>query len=256
MCELLGMSANVPTDICFSFTGLMRRGGDTGPHRDGWGIAFYEGRACRAFHDPAPSATSPIADLIHRYPIRSEVVISHIRQATHGRVSLENTHPFVRERWGRALCFAHNGKLKGARALPLGRARPLGDTDSERAFCWLLARAEERWGERAPSVPALARALEGWLRALAARGTCNVLLSDSRALYAFCTTSLWYLTRRAPFAEASLLDADLRVDFREETTPSDVVTILATRPLTEGEPWVPLAPRVVYVFERGERLRP
>ncbi|EDF5128228.1 TPA: class II glutamine amidotransferase, partial [Escherichia coli] len=22
MCELLGMSANVPTDICFSFTGL------------------------------------------------------------------------------------------------------------------------------------------------------------------------------------------------------------------------------------------
>ena len=23
MCELLGMSANVPTDICFSFTGLI-----------------------------------------------------------------------------------------------------------------------------------------------------------------------------------------------------------------------------------------
>ncbi len=30
MCELLGMSANVPTDICFSFTGLMQRGGNTG----------------------------------------------------------------------------------------------------------------------------------------------------------------------------------------------------------------------------------
>jgi predicted glutamine amidotransferase len=40
MCELLGMSANVPTDIVFSFTGLMQRGGRTGPHRDGWGIAF------------------------------------------------------------------------------------------------------------------------------------------------------------------------------------------------------------------------
>ena len=32
MCELLGMSANVPTDICVSFTGLMLRGGTTGPH--------------------------------------------------------------------------------------------------------------------------------------------------------------------------------------------------------------------------------
>jgi len=28
MCELLGMSANVPTDIVFSFTGLMQRGAD------------------------------------------------------------------------------------------------------------------------------------------------------------------------------------------------------------------------------------
>jgi hypothetical protein len=36
MCELLGMSANVPTDICFSFTGLVQRGGGTGPHKDGW----------------------------------------------------------------------------------------------------------------------------------------------------------------------------------------------------------------------------
>lgn len=47
MCELLGMSANVPTDICFSFTGLVQRGGGTGPHKDGWGITFYEGKGCR-----------------------------------------------------------------------------------------------------------------------------------------------------------------------------------------------------------------
>lgn len=26
MCELLGMSANIPTDICFSFSGLVQRG--------------------------------------------------------------------------------------------------------------------------------------------------------------------------------------------------------------------------------------
>ncbi len=52
MCELLGMSANVPTDICFSFTGLVQRGGGTGPHKDGWGITFYEGKGCRTFKDP------------------------------------------------------------------------------------------------------------------------------------------------------------------------------------------------------------
>ncbi|NVK02890.1 MAG: class II glutamine amidotransferase, partial [Oceanospirillaceae bacterium] len=68
MCELLGMSANVPTDICFSFAGLMQRGGATGPHKDGWGIGFYEGHALRAFHDPNPSFDSPIAQLICSYP--------------------------------------------------------------------------------------------------------------------------------------------------------------------------------------------
>ncbi|MDP1183312.1 class II glutamine amidotransferase, partial [Klebsiella pneumoniae] len=30
MCALLGMSANVPPDICFSWTGLVQRGGGTG----------------------------------------------------------------------------------------------------------------------------------------------------------------------------------------------------------------------------------
>ncbi len=66
MCELLGMSANVPTDIRFSFSGLMERGGSTGPHGDGWGIAFYEGKGCRTFHDPGPSSDSEIARTVRR----------------------------------------------------------------------------------------------------------------------------------------------------------------------------------------------
>jgi uncharacterized protein (DUF486 family) len=42
MCQLLGMNCNVPTDICFSFTGFQARGGATDVHSDGWGIAFFE----------------------------------------------------------------------------------------------------------------------------------------------------------------------------------------------------------------------
>jgi len=47
MCQLLGMNCNVPTDICFSFSGFHHRGGRTDEHADGWGIAFYEGPAMR-----------------------------------------------------------------------------------------------------------------------------------------------------------------------------------------------------------------
>ena len=109
------MSANVPTDIRFSFAGLARRGGGAGPHRDGWGIAFYEGRSARAFHDPEPAASSDIARFVGSHPIKSRTVIAHIRQANRGRVTLANTHPFSRELWGRVWTFAHNGQLRGRR---------------------------------------------------------------------------------------------------------------------------------------------
>ena len=88
MCELLGMSANVPTDIHFSFTGLMQRGGRTGPHKDGWGIAFYEGRGLRLFQDPVASCESEVAKMVQHYLIKSHVVIGHIRHANVGKVQV------------------------------------------------------------------------------------------------------------------------------------------------------------------------
>ncbi len=138
MCELLGMSANVPTDICFSFKGLRERGGKTGPHKDGWGVAFYQGKGVSTFKDADPSYQSEIARLISDYPIKSTAVVAHIRQANSGGVGLENTHPFTRTLWGRYWTYAHNGQLQGFETLPVGQYHVVGQTDSEHAFCYLL----------------------------------------------------------------------------------------------------------------------
>ena len=48
MCQLLGMNANTPTDVMFSFTGLAARARE---HKDGFGIAFFEDRGVRHFID-------------------------------------------------------------------------------------------------------------------------------------------------------------------------------------------------------------
>ncbi|MDH3473472.1 MAG: class II glutamine amidotransferase [Rhodospirillales bacterium] len=251
MCELLGMNCNVPTDIRFSFSGLIERGGRTGPHSDGWGIAFYERRGCRTFHDPRPGCQSEVADLIRGYSIKSLNVICHIRKATHGRVCLENTHPFTRELWGRHWAFAHNGKLKGVKSWPLDHYRPIGTTDSEHAFCWMLDQVRARY----PVPPRRPGGLRRLIGALAARlgeqGVFNMLLCDSRHLYCYCATELTWLTRRAPFGEASLIDTELTVDFAKETTPRDIVTVIATRPLTDHEPWRTMAPGGLVVFKDG-----
>ena len=251
MCELLGMSANVPTDIVFSFTGLMQRGGRTGPHRDGWGIAFYEGPGCRLFHDPNPSCESEIARLVTRYPIKSQVVISHIRRANRGRVCLENTHPFCRELWGRQWVFAHNGQLKGIKRWPLAFYHPVGSTDSEHAFCWLLGQIRQRFPKPPRDHKTLWRVLAQLTAQLNQLGIFNYLLSDSQHLYAHCSGQLAWLTRRAPFGRAQLTDADMTVDFHQETTPQDVVTVIATRPLTTNETWTVMSAGNFVVFKDG-----
>ncbi|BDU36487.1 class II glutamine amidotransferase [Vibrio nigripulchritudo] len=254
MCELLGMSANVPTDICFSFTGLMQRGGNTGPHRDGWGITFYEGKGFRTFKDPKPSCRSKIAELVQNYPIKSKAVISHIRQANRGGVNLENTHPFTRELWGRYWTFAHNGQLSGYEGLHSGSTRPVGETDSELSFCWLLNRLQERYPEPPQDMVGVFRYIAECCDELRELGVFNMLLSDGEYVMTYCTNHLYWITRRAPFGEASLIDEDVTIDFQQETTPNDIVTVIATQPLTDNEEWFRMKPGEYNIFHFGELI--
>jgi len=245
------MSANVPTDIRFSFAGLARRGGDTGPHRDGWGIAFYEGRAARFFHDPEPSAKSEIARFVGAHPIKSRTVIAHIRQANSGAVTLANTHPFSRELWGRVWSYAHNGQLRRARQLPLDFYAPIGTTDSELAFCWMLDQLRGRF-DKHPAPPRLDREVAILSAQMARLGVFNMLLTDGRTLYAYCGKKLSCLTRRAPFGQATLIDEDRRVNFAEETGPNDCVTVVATGPLTSDEHWTDIKPGTLLALRDGK----
>ncbi|MFI4937538.1 MAG: class II glutamine amidotransferase [Candidatus Berkiellales bacterium] len=255
MCELLGMSSNIPADICFSFSGLMQRGGKTGPHKDGWGIAFYEGRGCRTFHDPAPSAHSEIAKLVKHYPIHSRNVICHIRKANRGKVCLENTHPFIRELWGRNWCFAHNGQLKGIKKkLKLIHFEPVGTTDSEYAFCWILDQIHQKYPVPPKHNYILWNFLEDLCHQLAQFGVFNILMSDSKFLYAHCSTKLVWVTRKAPFGKAKLVDDDVMVDFQHHLSPNAIMTVMATAPLTADEEWHKASKGEFFIFKDGLRI--
>jgi glutamine amidotransferase len=251
MCQLLAMNCNVPTDIVFSFTGFAMRGGHTDTHHDGWGIAFFEGSGVRTFVDHQAAVDSPVAELIKRYPIKSRNVIAHIRKATQGHVALENCHPFVRELWGRYWVFAHNGDLKQFAPVLDGAYRPVGDTDSERAFCYLLQQLRARFGDTRPPLAQLRAALGELVREIAAHGTFNMVLSSGTELFAHCSTALYYLVRQYPFDTARLSDEDVSVDFSQVTTPDDRVALIVTQPLTTNEQWTPVAPGELKLFVDG-----
>ncbi|MFZ2989669.1 class II glutamine amidotransferase [Ideonella sp.] len=247
MCQLLGMNANTPTDVMFSFTGLATRADE---HKDGFGISFFEGRGLRLFADPHSARESPVAELIKTWPIRSDNVIAHIRKATQGRVALENTHPFQRELWGRYWVMAHNGNLVDFHPRLHGAFRPVGDTDSERAFCWLMQELAKAHAG-VPAIDELSCTLAELMPQLHRHGTFNMLLSNGEALWAHASTHLHWVVREHPFQPVSLRDEDLRVDFASVTTPADRVAVIATEPLTADEAWTAFAPGELRVFENG-----
>lgn len=254
MCQLLGMNCNVPTDICFSFAGFRARGGLTDHHRDGWGIAFFEDAGVRLFLDPAPSSQSPVAELVRQYPIRSRNVIAHIRKATQGAVGLENTHPFQRELWGRYWIFAHNGNLKDFQPTLSGRFLPVGSTDSERAFCYLLDSLATRYPHGAPDAATLHATLRELTIEIGSRGEFNYLLSDGNWLFAHCSSRLCYILRQAPFPVAHLTDEDATVDFNAVADADDRVAVIATTPLTDNEDWTAIPPGTLLAFHDGMPL--
>jgi len=260
MCQLLGMNCNSPTDVTFSFRGFAQRGGRTDEHSDGWGIAFFEGdsapasagygKGLRHFVDHLPACDSPVAELIRRYPIKSRNVIAHIRKATQGAVALENCHPFVRELWGRYWVFAHNGNLKDFAPRLHASFRPVGSTDSERAFCWIMQELAKSHANL-PSAQELSITLRELAVQIARHGTFNFLLSNGLALWAHASTKLYYVERRHPFAHARLSDEDLSINFAEHTAPTDRVAVVVTAPLTTNENWTAFAPGELKVFVDG-----
>ena len=255
MCQLLGMNCNVPTDICFSFTGFQARGGLTDEHTDGWGITFFEGKGVRQFLDPSPSAKSAIADFVRTYPIKSKNVIAHIRKATQGELKLENTHPFVRELWGQYWSFAHNGDLKMFDPKLTGRYRPVGSTDSERAFCYILQELQLAFGDEIPSQDKLAKKIHELTLHLCGYGIFNFLISNGEMMFAHCSTKLAYIIRKAPFTVAHLTDQDVAIDFNEVTTNIDRVAVIATNPLTENEKWEVINSGTLLLFSEGEMIQ-
>ena len=252
MCELLGMNCATPTDITFSFKGFTQRAGITSDHADGFGIAFFEEKACRLFIDCQSAVLSPLAEFVRNYPIKSRNVIAHIRKATQGKIELENNHPFMRELWGRHWIFAHNGDLKDYDPHLTGQFMPVGSTDSERAYCYILQELRQRFGKDEPSLNQIFEFLAEVSPTIAEHGTFNFIMSNGQALFSFATTNLHWIVREWPFQHAHLKDMDVKIDFSTVTKPEDRVAVVATAPLTDNEVWHQYQPGELIWFQDGK----
>jgi glutamine amidotransferase len=256
MCELLGVASSVPVDIAFSFSGFILRGGHTGPHADGWGVSLYHNRFAQTFLEERPAYASPLTRFLHDNPIETQLAVAHIRRMTLGGARLENTHPFVRVFQRRHMVFAHNGTLLHVRERPLAHESPLGDTDSEHAFCWMLERLRELYpGGYPEDADRLGETVFALANDLGSDGIFNFLFADGRFLFARCGDNLFHIVRKPPLGQARMVDAEIEVDFAQVMRRGGSLAVVATQPLTHGEAWIRATPGTLWVFHDGELVR-
>lgn len=259
MCELFAMNGRVPSDVELSLTEFSRHGGLTDHHRDGWGVAWYEDGDLHIVKEAAPAASSACVRFLQSAPFVSRTVLSHIRHATQGAVRARNCQPFARELGGAWHCFAHNGDLKNIAAVEASERAtflPVGETDSERAFCALLERLRGLWRDGRPPLEARRAAVADFARTLRTLGPANFLYSDGDALFAHAhkrhqrdgtvrAPGLWRLARHCPAGGRFETDG-----LRIEATQEQHVVLVASVPLT-GERWEPLGEGELIVARDG-----
>jgi glutamine amidotransferase len=159
--------------------------------------------------------------------------------------------------------FAHNGAVRGvfvSPQFPLGRFRPVGETDSEHAFCALMERLAVAADSRADAVPLAGRIeiVARFAHELRALGPANFLFSDGEVVYLHGDRRLVHAEKPAegpglhfhirPSGEGRPLEGGRGVTVADGDHP---VILAASVPLTD-ESWTPLAKGELLVVRNGE----
>jgi predicted glutamine amidotransferase len=246
MCRLFGMSA-APQPVRATFWLLDASDSLAVQSRrepDGVGLGIFRDDGTPEVHKAPVAAYRDAAFAREARELRSATFIAHIRYASTGGLTPENTHPFAQH----DRLLAHNGVIGDLPRLDdhLGTAMELvhGDTDSERLFALITSRAEQT-GDVGEAITQAVR----WAADNLPVYAVNLVLTTATDLWAlrYPETHQLYVLRRAaggPTGHRHLEHASaagtVRVRSADLATASAVV--VASERMDEDPGWRPLNP--------------
>ncbi len=141
-------------------------------HGDGWGIAYLENNEFKIFRSTRAVYEDDRIDQFKK--IKSNLVVLHARKASKGNVEIQNVHPFEYQLNGNQYLLFHNGTIRDKLNFDY-QFHPLGTTDSERLFYYLLTNSN---GQVTSDL------LKSKLNRLKDFTAANFILSDGKTTYA------------------------------------------------------------------------
>jgi transglutaminase-like putative cysteine protease/predicted glutamine amidotransferase len=259
MTQLLAMSVDCEVSPSIRLRGIDQPA-SRGDQPLGWGFAWYpaEGAAAMVVKDPTSVGTNALTGVLSDWErFASTLFVAHLRGAAK-RTRHQDTHPFSRTYGGRDWLLAHNGDLRHGFRESLGIAptdafEPIGRTDSEHLFCWLLNRLRELGAQRIADVTA--GQWQTWLRTINALGTLNLLLTDGHTLLAYSDAHgyrpLHWIRRAPPAGPIAFEGPEVSLSLAGEGDESRTALVVSTQPLAD-EGWSQLAPGSVLAACRGD----
>jgi len=263
MCRLFGLSA-APARITATFWLADAPDSLTAQsHRepDGVGLGFFRPDGTAVLHKQPIAAYQDPAFARDARDVSSSTFLAHVRYATTGPLRTENTHPFLQDH----RLFAHNGVVAGLDRLDDEIARELGhpstelvsgDTDSERIFALITARAR-RHGD---ITRAITDAL-GWIAANLPVYAVNFIMTTTTDLWALrypATNPLYLLSRPSGGAagarELDHAGAPGTIRARSRDLAGMSATVLATERMDDDPGWRPLASGELLHVSSGQHV--
>ena len=212
---------------------------------DGYGLATFDAAGAAMISKEPLAAHSVDAFALETQTRTSAVFLAHVRYASVGALSPENTHPFVQD--GRV--FGHNGVVGD---LPAVDGLVHGDTDSERFFALITVAIREQGGDvRAGIADATAR-----LAAEVPLYSLNFLLATPTDLWALRypdSNELWIHERNPAVSATDALEKDSpegTLHVRSDEAGDRPVVVIASERMDENPAWREIEPGTLVHVDR------
>lgn len=230
-----------------------------GSHSNGWGFGWYpnDHQSTMVAKDPAAQGTQVLVDAITDWAnFRSTVFFCKVRGASVGYNHTE-TQPFSRSFAGRDWLFMHNGdldkveldKLHGTQTRLL---EPLGNTDSELAFCDLLAQLQSGDARRISDV--MPQLLHSWFQQFDGLGSADMCLTDGNSIVCFHGTQspkqIYYMRIQPPDNQDVYESEAGQVSLSDPRDTYRTALIISSSPTSNGS-WIAMSPGQMIIIRRG-----
>ncbi len=230
-----------------------------GSHPLGWGVAWYpnDDQAAIVKKDPVARATTvQMEKLADWNTFRSTVFFCKAKGAAKGYTHNE-TQPFTRSFAGQEWLFMHNGDLDKVKLaqMHLDKSRflePLGKTDSELAFCYLMGKVMETEARKLGDVPS--ELMLSWFEQLDTLGSADMCISDGLTLACFYGTRSarkLYYSRIQPPDHAQQFDSEtIELQLNDPRDTYRTALIISSSAFNAGT-WLPMQPGQLLIAKRG-----